>query len=381
MTNALQHVDHLARTIGPRGSATTEEAQAAQYIEEELFAMGLASEREPFRSVSTFSWTYILMYSLFLLAALIFRFRPVWGCIISGLGLFLFLMESNTFPVVASRMPKRLSQNIRATIEPRSKAVHKVVISAHCDSSRWALNFSPSMVGSFRRSYLWMVYAMAALFGIYLAGNLFVKISPILWWISLLPAIFLLVPIGSLIHREIKGNYTPGANDNASGVAVMLETARILAKNRPISTQVEILATGCEEAGLVGMIHYLKTHSISKDTLFINLDNLGAGTVAVTTREGIAGSKPASPILLESGRDTAKTKNLTVNFRPYTLLTTDATAAIMRGFGAVSIMGIDENGLLPNWHWPTDTVENINPENLETARELVLGMLRNLDQA
>ncbi|HEX2953318.1 MAG TPA: M20/M25/M40 family metallo-hydrolase [Bacillota bacterium] len=380
MADLFHHVHHLSKVIGPRGSATPKEAEAADYIEEELKEMGFSPIRETFRSVTSFSWPFMLIYASFPIAVALFFIRPLFGALLTVLGFILFFLESTTFPVLSSRMPKKTSQNIRAVVEARSKAVRRVVISAHYDSSRSALNFAPNMVSGFRRSYLAMLFAMEAIVLLLILGTFLPFIKLYVGIIAILPALFLLGTIIFLIHRETQGEYTPGANDNASGVAVLLEIARILGKNRLISTSVELLATGCEEAGTVGMIHYIKTHLVDKNTLFINLDNLGAGKVSVTTREGMILSKNASPDLLEIAHETVDEKCLAVDFRPYQLLTTDATAVMVRGYGAFSVMGIDENGLLPNWHWHTDVAENVNPENLETAKALVLGMLRKIDQ-
>ena len=379
MSNAIRHLKTLSVDIGPRGSGTAEEAKAAEYIEDCLRGDGLEPERESFSTVTSFSWSFLTIYSLFVLAAAIFFWRPTWGLALSCLGLVTFILESNTFPILSSHLPGKPSQNIRAIIKPRSKAIRNVVICAHYDSSRWALNFSPSMVGNFRQSYLMMFGSMLLMVGLYSIAIVTPIFHIYFGIVGVLPAIVLLITMGFLIHREFVGEYTHGANDNASGVSVLLEVARTLAKNPPTTVNVEILATGAEEAGTVGMINYLRRHHIDKNTLFINLDNLGAGRLTVITKEGILGSKNSSPILLSAAHETVSLKKLPVDFRPYHLLTTDATAVMMRRFGAMGIMGIDAQGQLPNWHWFTDTFENVKPDNLENARELVLGIIRHLE--
>jgi hypothetical protein len=52
---------------------------------------------------------------------------------------------------------------------------------------------------------------------------------------------------------------------------------------------------------------------------------------------------------------------------------------LMRNYPTVSLMAFDEEGLLPNWHWPTDQASFVNPDNLDAAKELVLGILRKLE--
>ena len=57
-------------------------------------------------------------------------------------------------------------------------------------------------------------------------------------------------------------------------------------------------------------------------------------------------------------------------------LSTDATPALARGFKAVSIMAFDSAGLPVNWHWKTDTADNVDPELIEATAEFVAAMVR-----
>lgn len=375
----LNHVKVLAEEIGPRGSCTAEEKKAADYIKNELSAMGLLPQLESFKAVTSFSWAFIGIYLLFVVAAVAFPFRPALGFAFALLGLVAFYFESNTFPFFSRFIPKKPSQNVVATIPARSKTLRKVVVMAHYDSSRSAWNFSPQMVKNFRLSYLLMTGAMVLMTVLYALGT-WSPISPfLLWLLSLPPAVYLFITLLSLVHRELKGVYTPGANDNASGVAVLLEVAKILKKHPPLTTRVTLVATGAEESGTNGVLAFLSRHRPAKDTFFINLDNLGIGRTAVITREGILGGKPASPELLFLARQVCREKKIEASFRPYSLLTTDGTATLFRGYRTVSIMAFDEKGLLPHWHWPTDRAEHVRAENLETAKELVMGLIRGIE--
>ena len=72
------------------------------------------------------------------------------------------------------------------------------------------------------------------------------------------------------------GRYFPGAADNASGVAVVLEAARCLAEGAS-SRGVVVLLTAAEEAGTRGAQHYVFHHSgeLSSAPLVINVDEIG----------------------------------------------------------------------------------------------------------
>jgi Zn-dependent M28 family amino/carboxypeptidase len=76
---------------------------------------------------------------------------------------------------------------------------------------------------------------------------------------------------------EIDGVVYPGADDNASGVAVALAVARDVAARRAITGRVVFVFTGAEEIGLYGAIAYADApvHPLAETRLVINLDMVG----------------------------------------------------------------------------------------------------------
>ena len=83
--------------------------------------------------------------------------------------------------------------------------------------------------------------------------------------------------------------YFPGANDNASGVALLLELAAYYAQpeNRP-AYSVVFLLFGAEEAGLVGS-RYFVAHPLvplKRIRFLVNLDLLGTGELGATVVNG-----------------------------------------------------------------------------------------------
>jgi hypothetical protein len=381
MSRAYQHVQYLAEKIGPRGSCTAAERAAADYINAELSQLNLELTEDPFTAVTSFSWVFGLIDLLFIIAALLFPLQPMFAFIIALVTFFAFVLETSTFPFLSIFLPKKKSQNLVARVPARSKKIRKVIITAHYDSSRSALNFSPQMVKGFRRSYLLMVAAMILEVILYALGALTTILpTTLLWYLSLPGALYLLFTLLTLLHREIFGKYTPGANDNASGVAVLLEVAKVLSRLPLLTSEVTLVATGAEESGTNGALAYLRQHRPSKDTYVINLDNLGTGRLTVVTQEGILGVKPSSPELLTCAQEVAAEKKVELEFAPYHLLTTDGTVFLMRGYRTVSLMAFDEEGLIPNWHWPTDQATYVDPVNLDAAKELVLGILRRIER-
>ena len=376
----MTHLKTLAEHIGPRGSATPAEEAAGEYVVEQLRSFGLDCQRQHFPAASTFSWIYILLLLTAPLAASLFLYLPLPAFLLAAAGAFGYLLEASTFPKISRLLPRRRSVNVIGKAHARSKEIRRLLVVAHLDSSRSALSFSPGMVGSFRQTTLLTFGALAALAVLY-GLAVFLPALPrlVVWFISLalvavdLPALIL------LIHRELKGRLTPGANDNASGVAVLLETARVIARAPLLTTSVWFVATGAEESGLWGALHLIRESQFDgAKTMVINLDNLGRGRLSLTTAEGMIFPLRSGAPLIEAARETAEEKGIDLALRRYHLLTNDSTAFMARRIPAATVMAFDERGLLPNWHWPTDTVERVDEGNLIGARDLVLGMIRRL---
>jgi len=62
----------------------------------------------------------------------------------------------------------------------------------------------------------------------------------------------------------------------------------------------------------------------------------------------------------------------------YNLAYTDAIVPACRGHQAISLLATDEKGLIPNWHWTTDTLINIDFDTPQLASDFSLEMIKNL---
>jgi hypothetical protein len=91
------------------------------------------------------------------------------------------------------------------------------------------------------------------------------------------------------LGRMGQETYFPGANDNASGVAMMLNLARYFSKpnNKPRYSLAFMAFTG-EEAGLLGSRHYTQNPFFPLDDIrfLLNLDLFGSGEKGMMTVNG-----------------------------------------------------------------------------------------------
>lgn len=85
------------------------------------------------------------------------------------------------------------------------------------------------------------------------------------------------------LGRMGSDTYFPGANDNGSGISMMLELARYYTEHTP-SCSMAFMAFGSEEAGLVGSRYYTNhpLFRLSAIKFLINLDLEGTGDEGIT---------------------------------------------------------------------------------------------------
>lgn len=369
-----EHV--VALSSSHRGAGTSGEQRARDYIIRFLEDLGYKVELQFFPTPPTFSYTYITVFSLIAIAPLVALFEFKLGALILALtGFTLLLVEEELYIPILTRvwgtLWKRRSANIIARI---GRGSSQFILMAHYDSTKAASAFNPKRV-RFLRSILILNFASALLCLILVAVNLFNGIS-YLPYLALITSIPLWFSILSLIHRELFHEYVPGANDNASGVAVLLGLAEVLAKSGDSlldKATVHLVFSGAEEVGLLGSHWFFKgREELGRSSIIINIDNPGAGDIVFTECEGViitwcSDNSFREKLRYYAGKAGVKTVS-------YKLLPTDVTPAMMKGWKATSLMSFYK-GLIRNYHWYTDTPEHVDPHNLERARELVLKLM------
>jgi len=179
-------------------------------------------------------------------------------------------------------------------------------------------------------------------------------------------------------HRDHFGRQAgllfPGADDNASGTAVMLEVARAMAQGGARSKRTLLFASfSGEEQGLVGSRLYLEqpVEPISSTTAMINIDHAGIGNGRLTI--GVTGLE--KNVALEAGKTAGLTDKLDVyGFFPGG----DHVPFKEAGVPTVTVVS---GGVHPHFHRPTDTADTINPEILHTVARYVLALTWQLANA
>jgi hypothetical protein len=369
-------IELLATEVGPRRPTSAAEREAAELVAARLRAAGLEAHIEPFDGYPTFAAPLTAIASLALLAGSRRR-HPLLRLAAGGAAAGAAVTEGGLVKTpLSDALSTRPSQNVVATVEPRGPAERTVCLVCHLDTSRSGLIFDPRYVRLLRPSI--PVHAAAV---IATAASPLLERLPLGRLAARAARLVAIAGIALLAEREFRGEDVPGANDNASGVAVAAELALGALRERLDSTRLVFLATGCEEAGLLGMQAFLRSHDTS-GWLFVNVDNVGGpATLRYLEREGVVREWPADPKLLAvAGRIAADRQDLGLEPADTDIgLTYDATPVLARGGRALTLVAADD-GVIPNYHWPSDTPENLEIEcvrrALDVGRELVAAIDR-----
>jgi len=167
----------------------------------------------------------------------------------------------------------------------------------------------------------------------------------------------------------------PGASDNATGVACVLELARRYIEDPLDDTEVFVLCPSGEEVGLAGMYQWLRVSKegqtpFRESTLVLGLDTLGAGEPVVARGESFSGRYRDEDLALVD----AEVPRVVLGAG------TDPMAARHAGLPAVSILSWADGGFT-NYHLPTDTPERVNWESVERCLALADRTIRRWHEA
>jgi Zn-dependent M28 family amino/carboxypeptidase len=187
-------------------------------------------------------------------------------------------------------------------------------------------------------------------------------------------------------HLGIRdGVLHPGADDNASGVAVMLEVAAYCQKNA-FRRSIVFAAFDAEEGGLNGAKMFISTPPVPKARIALNV-NLDMVSRSDKRELFIAGTYH-TPSLKPPLEEVAKRAPITVRFghdRPTAIAggVDDWTNQSDHGpFHAAKIpfvyFGVEDH---PDYHKPTDTADKINRGFFVDVAETILDAIVHLDRS
>ncbi|MEY2490572.1 MAG: hypothetical protein QOC70_2514 [Verrucomicrobiota bacterium] len=184
---------------------------------------------------------------------------------------------------------------------------------------------------------------------------------------------------GAMQRKGEEGKIHPGADDNASGAAAVLELAASLAEERKAKPEefqrgIVFAFWSGEEIGMIGSSYFVEHPSVTFSTVaaYVNFDMVGRLRENKLSLQGVGSSK-AWRRLVEK-RNVAAGFNLSLQEDPY--LPTDVTAFYPKGVPVLNFF----TGGHDDYHRPTDTADKIDYDGLERitkfARALVVDLAK-----
>ncbi len=246
MPEIKEHIAYLSQEIGARPAGTEEEQQAALYITEQFQKdSGLPAAIEDFNGVGDPDLTPMICCGaavVFALLSLIVPVLSIVGVIGCAAAAALFACEIFDKPVLSKLLGKGVSQNVVAKYEPgvpegESPARRrKVILVARYDTGKVRAELSSPLASLMPVINKVSFGALVALPVLLLIKGVALSQAE-----GVLPAIFtVLVVIAAvlaavplvfgILHKTAA--YNEGANNNASGVAALLEVARRIGNGR-----------------------------------------------------------------------------------------------------------------------------------------------------
>ncbi len=371
-----------------RPSASAGERRAAEWIVARLDDAGAPGRIETERAHGTYWWPLGIGAGCATIAGVAaLRGRRLSAAALAAAAAAAIADE---YPPGGRRLRNRLAQsetaNVICELGP-ADAERTIVVVAHHDAAHSGWVFHPQIpetlfrrlgvpIGRFDTSPALMWPLMA---------------SPLLALVSALsgsrPAAKLGIALGAgyaATMAEIGARgVVPGANDNATAVVLLLALARALVAEPTRSTRVILLSAGSEESFSEGMKAFGERHFARlprESTFFVCVDTLGSPTLSVLRGEGFLKMHeyPADALALIDGL----AGELAIETMPNLRLRngTDGLEPLCAGYPTVTLCSVTDLKQPANYHWPTDTAENVDYDTLADAIRLVEALIRRLDE-
>jgi acetylornithine deacetylase/succinyl-diaminopimelate desuccinylase-like protein len=387
---ALAHIRTLSETIGGRGSCTPEERRAAEYVADEMRRVGAADVRlERYRGAPSTYRPYILAFAAALAGTVLVWAAPgratlAVATLLNALGVWGMLAETDfSTSWVRWFLPGADSQNAVGTLPPRGKVRQRVVLSAHLDTHRTPIFYSsPAWHALFGILVAAGFLSMALNAVAYGLGALFL----VAWvrWIGLGMALMQIFVLSLCLHAD-QTPFSPGANDDASGVGVVLSLAGRLTQEPLAHTEVWLALTGCEEASSYGMVSFLNAHAsaLGPEAVYIILDQVAVGRLSYVTADGLIIKRKTHPRALALARRAAAALPGLEVGEHVGIAYTDAAVATKRGLVSLSLDSLPVAGeeSASHWHQMSDTIDKVDPQTLADAHSFTWQVLQEIDQA
>lgn len=376
----VDEITHICKTFEKRDPGSKGELQACEYMAEVL-KKDCGCQRADVESFkenpgSFFGWIYFTITFVLAAVALFFVF-PLASVLLIIAGLFIVFMQFGLYKKLIDKcFPEKTGHNVTAVKKCTGEVKRRIFFNGHPDAAwEWPVNYKLGGVGFEGHAVICGVGAVYYLvlsivciaqngiqFGVADTSSTLVKMG-------LVGLIFVPFLIG-LYWMWNKNRVVDGANDNLSGcymgIAVMkaLQDAGITLEN----TEVGVILTGSEEAGLRGAKAWCEQHKGEFDdvpTFIFSYDTIHDPKFLMTNYRDLNGTVKADKEVSDLFMEAAKAASVPCKkgWVPPLGGATDSAAFAQAGFRATGVTGLNHK-LEDYYHTRRDTYDNMNKDGL-----------------
>jgi hypothetical protein len=264
-------------------------------------------------------------------------------------------------------------------------APRTVVVVAHHDAAHTGLAFDFTAVRWYARTFpdlvergrVWPGSMQAVFF-----GPLLVAVGSLLGSDRLRRAGMFLSFGATLSMVDIGARgVVPGANDNLSAVAAVLEVARRLAEEPVDGARVLLVSTGSEESFEEGMAAFVERHAHElprESTDIVVLDTVGSPRLILLEGEGMLVRHPYDAELKDTIAAAAEEAGVELIREHWLSFGSDALIGLRRGYRTALLASFDEHKLPSNYHQHTDTADRIDYATVADAARVTEATVRRI---
>lgn len=291
-----------------------------------------------------------------------------------GFGSYFLFMDWRVSPLIwwGAQTP---TANLVAS---KGKGRRLYILMAHMDSAPASFAYRPGQVQNFRLS----VYLSLGIMSLGVLVPLVVGMGVSIDFQSRVAIAALLLAQAALASADFwRFGYTPGSNDNLSGVAAATSAASHLWRHMPPDAEVRLVITSAEEAGMLGAQHYWQVHRDdlrTRDTYLVNIDTVGCDQLKYVTRSGgvtdvrydnaLTG---AAALLARSNASFGE-----IQAAHHQVGDFDSVWFNRDGITSVTLASYDHRGLMPSIHTMDDTREKVDMAMVAKAAKFAEALVR-----
>lgn len=374
----VKEITHICRNFEKRSPGSLGEKQACEYMAEVLKndcgCENVEVEPFPLSPGAFYGWLYITM-TLAIAAVPMFFFYPLISAIMIVFGLVTVFMEFGIYKqFIDFLFPKSTGHNVTAIKSCTGEVKRRIIFNGHPDAAwEWPVNYKLGGVGFEGHAIICgagaVYYLVISIISFVQNGFSGADMSTTLRKLGLWGILFVPFFIGLyfMINRK---RVVDGANDNLSGCYMGIAILKAM-KDEGIeleNTEVGVVITGAEEAGLRGAKAWTEKHKNDFNdvpTFIYSFDTIhDPKYLMVNYRDlnsSVKSDKDASDLFMEAA------KELDIpckkGFVPPLGGATDSAAFAQAGMRSTGITGLNHK-LEPYYHTRRDTYDNMNLEGL-----------------